>query len=180
MAENKKLSKGEIEKAREGQRQVAIKNLKGNIGNLASVYLIENSGQFGEAVGAAVEQFIYNPSLSMDEVREELKRSRQGGKRYSGTFNEYAYLENAYGIFQQSLPVLKLNDLYELMGSKARDGGDVYLLDMPEEKVQATVGMYQNHLMYSRVAKATGETAKKIPGDLEKLLTEEPKDSKKK
>lgn len=173
----KKPTEEEIRKQREGARKAALVNLKGNVGNLAAVYLIENSGQFGEAVGSAVEQFIYNPSLSLDEIADKLKNSRQGGKRYTGMFSEYQYLENAMAIMQQSLPFLKLNDFYELMGAKPKEGGDVYLLDMPEEKQKAVVGMYQNHLMYSRVAKATGETSKQIPKDLEKILKEKPQKS---
>jgi len=173
MAE-KKPTKEEIEKQMEGKRKAALINLKGNIGNLAAVYLINKSKKFGDAVGEAVEHFIYNPSLSLDELRSGLLSSRQDGERYTGTVSEYQILQNAAGIMQQSLPYLKLNDFYELMGSKGKGKeGEMYLSEMPEEKVKQVVGMYQSYLMFSRASKATGEVSKQIPKDLEKILTEE-------
>jgi hypothetical protein len=178
MAEEQKPTREEFDKEMEKKRKVALENLKGNVGNLAAVYLIENSGQFGEADSAAVEQFVYNPSLSMDELKAGLRSSRHGGKRYTGSVSEYQILEQAAGIMQQSLPFLKLNDFYELMGAGTKEDGNVYLGEMPEEKAKQVAGMYQNYLMFSRASKATGEVSKKIPGDLEKLLKESGKEKK--
>ncbi|KHO55061.1 MAG: hypothetical protein QT10_C0007G0047 [archaeon GW2011_AR19] len=55
----------EIEEAKERIRKIALKNLKaGNLMNLASAFLVEESGGYGEAGGSAVEKFKYLPSFN--------------------------------------------------------------------------------------------------------------------
>ena len=141
----------EIEEAKERIRKIALKNLKaGNLMNLASAFLVEESGVYGEAGGSAVQEFKYWPSfdsalksndLKSGEERnlykESILASRQGagngkpGKRYSGSFKEYDIMQDCAGIMQESLDKIKVSDLYsELMGGDKKvkeELKDIYL-----------------------------------------------------
>ncbi|MEK6845026.1 MAG: hypothetical protein AABX44_02100 [Nanoarchaeota archaeon] len=135
----------EIEEAKERIRTIALKNLKAeNLMNLASAFLVENSGAYGEAGGSAVEEFKYFPSFNSNLKNHDLKsgketdlfknsvlNSRQGNKRYSGSISEYAIMEQCAGIMQESLDKIKVSDLYsELMGGSKKvkeELNDIYL-----------------------------------------------------
>lgn len=126
MAESK-----EIREKKKKQREVALLNLKGNIAALASTYSIENSKDFGEAVGSAVDQFIYQPALtgtkftdpeSLQEgnlLSQGLLSTRKDGKRYTGSIDEHYILTTASGIAQSSLGYITVEDVFNLMGSKS-------------------------------------------------------------
>lgn len=204
MAEEKSKAQKEKEQKKR-QRTAALANLKGNIGNLASVYIIENTG-FGEPVSAAVEEMIYNPAMALgisfvepksgqkgnifDVGGKGLRASRINGKRYTGSINEMTILENAAGILQSSLNYVTVEDVFNLMGAessysekikgkiselfgKGKDIKDFYVSQLPEEQLKAVVGSYQGWLAYSNAAGALNSTAKKIPGQLEKILSGE-------
>ena len=136
----------EIEEAKERIRELALKNLKAeNLMNLASSFLVEESGVYGEAGGSAVEQFKYFPSFNSNLknynlkdgeeknlFRDSLLASRQGagngkpGKRYSGSFKEYDIMQSCAKIMQESLDKIKISDLYsELMGGSKKVKGDL-------------------------------------------------------
>ncbi len=104
----------EIEEAKERIRKIALKNLKaGNLMNLASAFLVEESKEYGEAGSSAVEQFKYFPSFNAglknydlksgeenDLFKESILASRQGNKRYSGNISEYGIMQSCAGIMQ--------------------------------------------------------------------------------
>ena len=92
----------EIEEAKERIRKIALKNLKaGNLMNLASAFLVEESGVYGEAGGSAVQEFKYWPSfdsalksndLKSGEERnlykESILASRQGAGNGNGAYKQ--------------------------------------------------------------------------------------------
>src|SRR3989338_5898039 len=162
MTEQKTPTPKEIEEAKERIRKIALKNLKaGNLMNLASAFLVEESGGYGEAGGSAVEKFKYLPSFNSglknynlesgeenDLFRDSILASRQGagngkpGKRYSGSFKEYDIMQDCAGIMRESLDKIKVSDLYsELMGGSKKVKGelkDLYIGEiipkMPQEE----------------------------------------------
>jgi hypothetical protein len=200
MAENEK----EKQEKRKRQREVALLNLNGNVSSLASAYFIENSNQFGDAVGSAVDQFIYQPALSgmkftdIESLKEGdilssgLFSTRQDGRRYSGSIDEHYILKSAATIMQDSLMHITAEDVFKLMGDgssfseklkrkiagfgkQAKDGyKELYLSELPEEMQHAIIETYQSYLAYTGASTALGIAAKKMPGNLEKILTEEP------
>lgn len=142
-----KPNQKEIEEARERIRKIALKNLKAeNLMGLAGAFLVEESGQYGEAGGSAVEKFKYFPSFNSslknynlktgEEVnlfRDAVLNSRQGNKRYSGNISEYGIMQSCANIMQESLDHIKIQDLYSLMkGDKKirEDLKDAYLGDL--------------------------------------------------
>ena len=154
---SKTLTPKEIEEMKERIREIALKNLKAeNLMNLASSFLVEESGVYGEAGGSAVEQFKYFPSFNSNLknynlkdgeeknlFRDSLLASRQGagngkpGKRYSGSFKEYDIMQSCAKIMQESLDKIKISDLYsELMGGSKKVKGDLKDLYIGELKPQ--------------------------------------------
>ncbi|MBI2003893.1 hypothetical protein HYS72_00310 [Candidatus Pacearchaeota archaeon] len=151
----------QIKEAKERMRKIALKNLKAlNLMNLASAFLVEESGAYGEGGGSAVEQFKYFPSfnsalkgydLKSGEERNlftnSLLASRQGagngkpGKRYSGNLSEYGMMQECSEIMQASLNQIKVSDLYsELMGGSKtlpKEMGDKYIGELRPQITQA-------------------------------------------
>src|SRR3989344_2156699 len=148
---NKTPTQKEIDEAKERIRKIALKNLKaGNLMNLASAFLVEDSGVYGEAGGSAIEKFKYWPSFNSNLKNYDLESgeeenifektilgSRKGakngkpGKRYSGNFKEYDIMQDCAEIMQNSLDQIKVSDLYsELMGGSKKvksELKDVYI-----------------------------------------------------
>ena len=122
----------EIAEAREKTRGYALQNLKAaNLSNLAVAYGAQSKDSgFGETDNAAVEQFLYRPSIKgsdaynlqtgekSDLVYGSLLSSRQDGRRYSGQVSEYGMLQRAASITQESLLSVKVSDVMEIIGSK--------------------------------------------------------------
>ena len=145
MTSQKTQTPQEIEEAKERIRKIALKNLKaGNLMNLASAFLVNESGQYGEAGDSAVEEFKYFPSFNSNLKAQNLesekeynifenaiRNSRQSNKRYSGNISEYGIMQDCAEIMQNSLNQIKISDLYsELMGGSKKVKGelkDVYL-----------------------------------------------------
>lgn len=145
---SQKLTPQEVEEAKERIRKIALKNLKAeNLMNLASTFLVHESGAYGEGGDSAVEKFKYFPSFNsnlksndfktgeeIDLFRNSILNSRQGNKRYSGNISEYRLMQSCSEIMQESLDKIKISDLYsELMGgSKAvkKELKDIYLGDL--------------------------------------------------
>jgi len=158
---NKQPTQKEIEEAKERIRKIALKNLKaGNLMNLASAFLVEESEAYGEAGGSAVEKFKYWPSFNSNLKNYDLESgeeenifektilgSRKGakngkpGKRYSGNFKEYDIMQDCAEIMQNSLDQIKVSDLYsELMGGSKKvksELKDVYLGELKPQLSQA-------------------------------------------
>ncbi len=147
----KKPTPEEIKEIKEKARELSLKNLKAvNLMDLASAFLVHESGQYGEGGDSAVEQFKYFPSFNSnlknynlktgeenDLFREAVLGSRQGaengkpGKRYSGNISEYGIMQSCNEIMQESLDHITIGDLYsELMGGSKKikkELKDIYL-----------------------------------------------------
>ena len=151
MTIQKQPTQKEIEEAKERIRKIALKNLKAeNLMNLASTFLVHESGTYGEGGDSAVEKFKYFPSFNsnlksndlksgeeVDLFRDSILNSRQGKKRYSGNVSEYAIMQSCAKIMQESLDKIKISDLYsELMGGSKKVKGDLKDLYIGELKPQ--------------------------------------------
>ncbi|MEK6812366.1 MAG: hypothetical protein AABX76_02300 [Nanoarchaeota archaeon] len=184
----------EIAEAREKTRGYALQNLKAaNLSNLAVAYGAQSKDSgFGETDNAAVEQFLYRPSIKgsdaynlqtgekSDLVYGSLLSSRQDGRRYSGQVSEYGMLQRAASITQESLLSVKVSDVMEIIGSKVpvKKGYEGrYIADLLESKnkedqevANAIVGMYMGYITTTGVSKSLGMRAQAIKGGLEKLV----------
>src|SRR3989344_7756025 len=75
---NKTTTPKESEEAKERIRKIALKNLKaGNLMNLASAFLVEESEAYGEAGGSAVEKFKYWPSWNSNLKNYDLESGEE-------------------------------------------------------------------------------------------------------
>lgn len=194
MAEEEK-SEEEKQQEKEKKREVALANIQNDdLINLATAYLVNSSGKYGEAGDSAVEQFIYMPSLRenpkiIDEegnegdiITQSLLSSRQDGRRYSGNINEYDTIKTAAGIAFGSLDDLKVSDVYELLGSEigvSEKYKDSYLSDLKEgdedsQKLYKQLsGGYQGYVVDTKVSEALGKRASTSKSGLEELVKEE-------
>ena len=154
----KTLTPKEIEEMKERIRIIALKNLKAeNLMNLASAFLVEESGQYGEGGGSAVENFKYFPSFNSnlknydlksgeenDLFRESILNSRQGKKRYSGNVSEYGIMQSCASIMQESLDKIKVSDLYSgLMGGSGKvksEYKNIYIGELKHQLSQEEFG----------------------------------------
>ena len=165
------------------QRESALKTFNTNLVDLAAAFYVENSGQYGEAGASAVDQYIYGPAIRQDTelIFGSLLGSRQGKKRYTGNVSEYAIIQNAAKIVQESLGALNAEDILKLMGSKA-DIGEQYRSksmaelshsESEEDKkfVGALIGSYQSYVADTRVAEALSKRAEARTSQLEEMLT---------
>ena len=132
--EKEQPTKEEIEAIRNTQREIALKNIKDEgLLNLATAYIVEESGQFGEAGKSAIEQFKYLPAFEngvkyvdhktgeeVNLAQQAMIESRQGGKRYTGNVNEFKLIEKGSQIVQEALNNLKVQDMLDLMGSEKK------------------------------------------------------------
>jgi len=131
-----------------------------------------------------------------DVVRNAILASRESGKRYTGNVSELGIMKSCNAIMNESLNAVTISDIMGLMGSKAelKERGNAYVNDLvsklskeeleklPEEKKKAIVGSaqlyqtlvsgYVSYLTQKKVSEALSESAKQIPKNLEKILTE--------
>lgn len=192
---------------REQKRDIALYNLRsGGLLNLSTAYFAQKEGGgFGEMDNSAVEKFLYNPSFNSaisgdlkymnsetgEETsvagvsQEDLERSREGGRRYSGQVNvsEYRTIEKASRIIQNALRNVKVEDIKELMDSdveideryKGKYMND--LLESEDEEVkqfaQMLIGGYLGYLTTKGVTRALSQTTEASKGGLERLLSGE-------
>ena len=193
MEKEKPLSKEE----KQGQREVAIKNLQSNsLMSLASAYFVESDSNYGEADSSAVEQFEYFPAINKgvnsyskegqenDLIRNSLLSSRQDGKRYSGSVSEYSIIKESSQIILESIMSLKVEDVVNQVGydSEIKEKyKDKYLSDLSESKDeeskkvgQSLIISYVNYLKDMKVSNALKERANSVKGGLEKILKPEP------
>lgn len=174
----------EKEKQMKEAKESALKNLKGNYPNLAAAYFVEKSGQYGEAGASAVDQFIYLPAVKDKEGSElvygSLLGSRQGGRRYSGNVSEWYIIEKSAEILQESLSLLNVQDVLNLMGSKAeikeeyknKQLAELAQSENKEEKdiFQKVFGSYMGYLTDMKVSEALSKMAKSKKSNLEELV----------
>ena len=192
---------------REQKRDIALYNLRSEgLVNLATSYFAQREGSgFGENDNSSVEQFLYNPSfdsaISGDlkykdlgtgkEVsvagvsQEDLERSREGGRRYSGQVNvsEYKTIEKAAGIIRGALGSVKVEDIKELMDSNVQIDEKYqgkYVADLLESEDAETkqfaemiIAGYQGYLTSEGVTRALSQATEASKGGLEKLLSGE-------
>ncbi|MBU2616617.1 MAG: hypothetical protein KKB79_01390 [Nanoarchaeota archaeon] len=183
----------EAEQLRDDKRAVALKNLKAeHLVNLAVAYHAqsENSG-YGKADNDAVQKYLYANSLSPASILGEdgnehtliektLAESRQDGKAYTGQVSEYGLIKSAARIIQDSLKVIKVNDVLELLGSDVMISGDYndkYVSDLMESEdddvktvAKVLMGGYINHVVSKKVAEALGKRADDAKSGLENLV----------
>jgi len=188
---------------KESQRKIALLNL-GNksLTNLAATYFIEESvklggKEYGEAVKSAVEDSIYDPLIDGKiayfdhETGKEINlrksqriKSRKGGKRYTGNFDEYGAIEDCAQILQQALATAKVGDVLGLMqinpaGVKHSDKYMFELLQSKDEESQkfgqSVVGTYMQYLQDKTASDALKNRANQVKSGLEGILTEEGK-----
>ena len=188
------MTNGDQEK-NERQREIALKNLKASsLTDLASVYLVNSSGKYGEAGDSAVELYKYFPAMNsgakiydiesgteVDLIRNSLLGSRQDGKRYTGNVSEFKIIKDCAGIVQESLATVKPQDVLELTGSGAevksayKDKFIHELLNGSEEEKEIAgkiIGIYLQYMTDKKVSEALNERTKSSKGSLEKILTE--------
>ncbi len=192
---------------REQKRDIALYNLRSkDLSNLATAYIIQQKdSDFGEMDNSAVEKFLYHPSFSSavsgdlkyidSETEEEtllagvseedIKRSREGGRRYSGRVevSEYKTIGKAANIIQDGLTRVKVEDIMELMGSdvqvdqKYKDKYVGDLLESEDEKdkkvANMLIGVYLGYLAAKGVSRALSQTADSSKSGLERLLSGE-------
>jgi hypothetical protein len=188
MAEEKKQpTKEEIEAKKSADRAAALGTFKGNLVNLATAFYVEKSNQYGEAGASAIDQYIYGPALKskegVDLLYGNLLGSRQNGRRYSGSTSEWALIQTAARIVQESFGAITVEDIYGLMGSKVKVAEEFqgkYLGDLSgskdketKELADALTGAYVANLMDRKVSEALGMRAKDRLGNLEQLVKEE-------
>ena len=195
------------EETQKQEREVALKNLKSSgLMNMAASHLVHESGAYGKAGDSAMHQFKYTPAYSSlnaynkegkeyNIIQNLLFESRENGEIYTGNVTEQKIMKSCAAIMQESLNVIKIKDLLELMGAKIKLNhkfkhlyvGDL-LPQIPEEELeklsesekkgiaeaqnlyQQIVGSYQTYLTSKSVSEALAENAKQIPKSLEKIL----------
>ncbi|MDD5699937.1 MAG: hypothetical protein PHH00_01955 [Candidatus Nanoarchaeia archaeon] len=174
--------KTEAEKKAE-QKKAALETFNTNFVDLAAAFYVENMGTYGEAGASAVDQYIYGPAIRQNTelIFNGLLGSRQGKKRYTGNVSEYAIIQNAAKIVQESLGVLNPEDVLKLMGSKAELGeqyanksiAELAQSENEEDKklASALVGSYQSYVADTRVAEALSKRAEARTVGLEGILT---------
>jgi hypothetical protein len=180
MAEKQESTKEQKEKARE----IALANLKGGITDLAVAYFVNRGKPYGEAGNKDLYEFVYNPAKSTKEGQKFIDNlwaaSREDGELYTGNLTEHKIIKTAAGIVQSSIGDVKVDDLYELMGSKVSINETYkgkYLTDLAESKndkikefIGTLLGGFQSYLIQSRMQKAVGERKKETVKDLEELV----------
>jgi len=188
----------EAEQLREDKRAVALKNLEAeHLVDLAVAYYAqrEDSG-YGKADNDAVQKYLYANSLSSASILDgdgnkhalietALAESRQEGRAYTGQISEHGIIKSAAGIIQNSLMVIKVNDILELLGSDVQIGESYngkYLSELMESDeddvktvAQNLIGGYMSTVVSKKVAEAIGKRADSTRVGLEDLVkTEEP------
>ena len=182
----------EMQREKEEKRNIALDNLRSNeISDLAVAYFIEKSGQYGEGVSSAYENFKYIPAMQGNEkhVLNSLLSSRQDGRRYSGNVSEYKIIQDSAEIIQGSILNVKINDILELMGSSIKLGKkyeEKYISDIAKsenkedkETLNLVIGGYIQYLSDKKISEAISLRAKRTKSGLEEMLMENPKEEKK-
>ena len=179
----KELNKQELEQ-REGMRKVAFDNLRNpQITSLAAIYLIDKTGQYGDAVNSAMEQYKYIPSIQGSDgsslIGNALLRSREDGMRYSGSVTERSLIKNCAQILQESLLSLKISDIPLLLGlnGEIATNHNIYLSDLASSEkeedqklLQNLIGSYQAYLIDKKASEALEARSKAVGKNLESLL----------
>ena len=193
MAKEKQPTEKEITAEREKQRKAALATFQTGLVNYAAAYYVHDSKGYGDEGDEAVEKYIYQPTLKSKEGSEltanTLLSSRKKGKIYSGTTSEEAILEGAKSVVEDSLAKLKVEDIYRVMGSKAKirkDLGNMYIVDLlhSENKeikkyAQELIGSYVPDLMDKKVSQALDMRAKDRLSGLEEMVKPEDNIAKK-
>jgi hypothetical protein len=179
--EKKQPTKEEIEKKRSDAREAALKTFKGKILDIATAFYVDGDKGYGEKDNAAVDDYIYGPAMGSDEYRSLMKGSRQSGKRYTGT--EAGVIQTAGKIVRESLMSLTVQDILNLMGSKAKVREEFeegymadYLQSVNDEAkkfAQQAIGTYLNYLAQTKVAEALTKQAQASRGSLEDIVKKE-------
>ena len=186
--QKKELTAEEKTEKREGERQVALLNLKAtHLQDLASAYFVEESGQYGEEASSALEVFKYLPALKnasaydiktgqeYDIGQEVMLGSRAGKKRYTGNLSEYKVIEQSATVLAESLNALKVDDLAEIGaidGELKEKYAGKYISELGKDEQKLIHGAYQTWLSQTKVSEALEEKAKSTKKTLESVLVE--------
>jgi hypothetical protein len=182
--EKKQPTKEEIEKKRAEVREAALKTFKGKMLDIATAFYVNSDKGYGEKDNAAVDEEIYGPAMGSDEYKNLMRASRQGGMRYTGS--EYGVIQSAAKIVRDSLMSLTVQDILNLMGSKAKVREEFekgYMSDYVQSGnddakkfAQQAIETYLNYLTQTKVAEALTKRAQKGRASLEDIVKqEEPK-----
>lgn len=182
MAELSQSDKDRQEKiAREKMRAVALKNLQGYNNILAGISLAE--GNYGRA-NNSIEEFIYNPVMTNEELRGEiidkLKKNRtnkgqNGGNRYTGTISEGQIMGDAIKIVHESIGNITFDDLYKLMHLESEVPKDLKGRYIGQSNVRDKITeQYMGRIARDTVAEAMMLESAMANKGLEKLLAETP------
>jgi len=120
------------EKAREGTRQYAKKNLE----NMNLIYVgmmdsIESCNDYGDNLVSNVQEFKYLPLIGVKIIAYDLEsgkeydlhkkillESRIEGESLSGKVSEIKLVKECYDLIRKSFDKAKPNDIYSFMGGK--------------------------------------------------------------
>ncbi len=131
-------------------------------------------------------------------IQNSILASREDGERYSGNVSEKRIMKSCAAIIQESLNAVTIEDLMKAMGSKAEikdELKNIYVGDLAHRNIskeqadelsedekkaiaqsqdlyKTLVGSYQTYITQKAVSEALSEGAKRIPKNLEKILTE--------
>jgi len=179
------MEKGNTEEAkRQGTREIALKNLKSLLGDLAVAYYVNKSKQYGEAGNSAVDQYIYAPALrsgaGQEILHSAIMQSREEGEPYSGSVSEHKIIKTAAGIIQESLSNVKVQDILDLMGKSEANVNykEAYISDLvnsedkeAKEFVGKLLNIYQSWNVDAIVSKALKKRSEAVKGGLEEILS---------
>ena len=139
MAKEKEITPEEKEK----RREVALKNLKGNLPALSFSYLMQEKDQpYGQA-GLDLGYNLFKKYLDRSDVKDhainlakasESKAREEGMPMYSGQINFAQLIARANNIINTSLMSVKVSDVAEIVGVKYSDKwAEKYVADLGKE-----------------------------------------------
>ena len=179
--EKQKMAEEKIsEDEREDLRKKALATLDNPVYlSLAAANWIEDNN-YGDKVGDAIDEYIYDPNLKKFDSIDALRKSRRKGKRYTGSIDETAILEDASDkILKESMPYLKVNDIAERIGYegdlKGYEGkwmSDLLTSEDGKDKefAQLMVSLYVSKVSDSKVKEAFAAREKSYGKGLEEIL----------
>src|SRR3989344_822489 len=176
---------------KEEVREVALKNLKSALGDLAVAYQVQISESYGKAGGDAVYNHLYTKARGSEEgnaLTNKILRDNSGGLRYGGSVSEAQIISSAYSTIKNSLGLVKVSDVMQLLGSKEKIDPkykDAYMSDLlgenADEQLKQIGQMVMQTYMGSRTDAKFGEAfamnSRAGVGQLEQILkpAEKPK-----
>jgi len=186
-------SKEEIAKQRETDRKTALGNLKDPFyRSFVSAFMSYGNDSYGKKIEQQVHNFVYLPAFNSDRgkqyVNDSIINSREDEELYSGTYNERQGIKQVYATLIDGLSKIKVQDILELSGSKAKVKDkfkDKYLFELANSNSEETqklartlFGGYMDSILDEGVMNSFVVKNQVRVGNLEKMLTDQPKEKK--